>query len=97
MSGTEPAASAAAVAVTPCFSLASLICDLGPHPELDVDTLAHHLTQSDATAAEGHCHAAVNEARSFLEGLLVGILHAAGRLDTDSAAIRRWSRLAACG
>ena len=65
-SGTQP----------PSFSLAALLGDLGPHPELDLDTLAHHLTQSDATAAEGYWHAAVNEARSFLEGLMVGILHA---------------------
>ena len=65
-SGTQP----------PCFSLAALLGDLRPHPELDLDTLAHHLTQSDATAAEGYWHAAVNEARSFLEGLLDGILHA---------------------
>ncbi len=60
----------------PCFLLAALIGDLRPYPELDLDTLTHHLTQSDATAAEGYWHAAVNEARSFLEGLLDGILHA---------------------
>lgn len=60
----------------PCFSLAALIGDLRPHPELDIETLAYHLTQSDAIAAEGYWHAAVNEARSFLEGLAVGILAA---------------------
>lgn len=58
----------------PSFSLAGLIGDLGRHTELDPDTLAYHLTQSDATAAGGCWHAAVNEARSFLEGLLVGIV-----------------------
>ncbi len=46
-SGTQP----------PCFSLAALIGDLRPHPELDLDTLAYHLTQSDATAAEGRFEA----------------------------------------
>ncbi len=60
----------------PCFSLAALLGDLRRHPELDLDTLAYHLTQSDATAAEGYWHAAINEARSFLEALLVSILHA---------------------
>ena len=60
----------------PCFSLAALLGDLRRHPELDLDTLAYHLTQSDATAAEGYWHASINEARSFLEALLVSILHA---------------------
>ncbi len=60
----------------PCFSLAALLADLRRHPELDLDTLAYHLTQSDATAAEGYWHAAINEARSFLEALVVSILHA---------------------
>ena len=59
-----------------CFSLATLLDDLRRHPELDLDTLTYHLTQSDATAADGYCHAAINEARSFLEALLVSILGA---------------------
>ncbi len=66
-------------AYRPCFSLAGLLGDLGRHPELDLDTLAYHLRQSDATAADGYWHAAINEARSFLEALLVGIMHAVGR------------------
>lgn len=60
----------------PCFSLGALLGELRRHPELDLDTLDYHLTQSDATAAEGYWHAAINEARSFLEALLVSILHA---------------------
>ena len=60
----------------PCFSLAALLGDLRRHAELDLDTLAYHLTQSDATAGEGYWHASINEARSFLEALVVNILHA---------------------
>lgn len=60
----------------PCFSLAGLLHDLRAHPELDQRTLAYHLQQSDATAADGYCHAAINEARSFLEALVVSIVHA---------------------
>jgi len=73
----------------PCFSLAALLGDLGRHPELDLDTLAYHLRQSDATPADGYCHAAINEARSFLEALVVSIVHAVRRDaalgDSDSA------------
>ena len=76
MSSTEAAANAADVPEPPCFSLTALIGDLRPHPELDLDTLAYHLTQSDATAVEGYWHAAINEARSFLEALLVSIVRA---------------------
>ncbi len=59
-----------------CFSLAALLDDLRVHPELDQRTLAYHLQQSDATAADGYCHAAINEARSFLEALVVSIVQA---------------------
>lgn len=59
----------------PCFSLAALLGDLRRHPELDLDTLTYHLVQSDATAAEGYWHASINEARSFLEALIVSMLH----------------------
>ncbi len=76
MISTEAAANAAAVPEPLCFSLAALLGDLRRHPELDLDTLTYHLTQSDATAAEGYWHAAINEARSFLEALLVSILRA---------------------
>ena len=63
----------------PCFWLAALLGDLRRHPELDLDTLAYHLRQSDATAADGYCHAAINEARSFLEALVVSMVHSAQR------------------
>ncbi len=57
----------------PCFALAGLLGDLGQHPELDLDTLTYHVRQSDATAADGYWHASINEARSFLEALIVSI------------------------
>lgn len=63
-----------ATSTRPGFALAALLDDLRWHPELDLDTLAYHLRQSDATAATGCWHSAVNEARSFLEGLLVDII-----------------------
>ncbi len=53
--------------------LAGLLPGLRRHPELDLKTLAYHLQQSDATSADGYCHAAINEARSFLEALGVSI------------------------
>ena|GEM_PF-2244375 len=62
-----------------CFSLTGLLGDLRGHLELDLETLGYHLRQSDATAAEGYWHAAINEARSFLEALVVGILVAVER------------------
>jgi hypothetical protein len=55
------------------FALTALLSDLQPHPELDLPTMAYHLRQSDATAANGHSHAAINEARAALEALIVSI------------------------
>jgi hypothetical protein len=73
----------------PCFLLGALLDDLRRHPEFDLETLAYHLRQSDATAADGYWHAAINEARSFLEALVVSIVHAVQRdaagPDADSA------------
>lgn len=46
---------------------------LAPHDELDLKTLRYHLDQADATVREGFWHAAVNEARSFIEALIVGM------------------------
>ncbi|UCC32186.1 MAG: hypothetical protein JSU86_07865, partial [Phycisphaerales bacterium] len=43
------------------------------HAELDFETIGYHAEQSDATARDGYWHAAINEARSFLESLLVSI------------------------
>ncbi len=72
-----------------CFSLGGLLGDLRRHAELDLETLTYHLTQSDATAADGYWHAAINEARSFLEALIVSVVHAVRREtaggDADSA------------
>jgi hypothetical protein len=53
--------------------LAALLPRLRRHDELDLETLAYHLQQSDATAADGYCHAAINEARSFLEALVMSM------------------------
>ena len=53
--------------------LASLRPILDAHPELDLATIGYHLEQSDATAGDGYWHAAVNEARSFLEALVINI------------------------
>ncbi|MGD8451608.1 MAG: hypothetical protein PVJ57_07290 [Phycisphaerae bacterium] len=55
------------------FALTALLRDLQPHPELDLRTMAYHLQQSDATAGDGYGHAAINEARSALEALIVSI------------------------
>ncbi len=63
----------------PCFPLTALLQDLRPHVELDRRTLGYHLRQSDATAADGYHHASINEARSFLEALVVTIVHAVQR------------------
>ncbi len=46
---------------------------LETHGELDVKTLRYHLEQADATAKEDCWHASVNEARCFVEALIVGI------------------------
>ena len=64
---------AAADEFIPPEQLATLLPKLERHPELDLDTIGYHLTQSDATARDGYWHAAVNEARSFLEALVMSI------------------------
>ena len=65
--------SAAAVGLTLHEQLALLRESLAPHDELDLRTLRYHLEQADATVREGFWHAAVNEARSFIEALIVGM------------------------
>ncbi len=65
--------SAAAVGITLHEQLALLRESLASHDELDLKTLRYHLNQADATVREGFWHAAVNEARSFIEALIVGI------------------------
>ncbi|MCH7924697.1 MAG: hypothetical protein IIC51_04105 [Planctomycetes bacterium] len=67
----------------PCFVLHTLLADVARHEELDLDTLTYHVRQSDATAADGYWHASINEARSFLEALLVGILYSVCAEEAD--------------
>ena len=67
------AAGAAAVGLPPREQLALLRESLERHRELDLRTLGYHLEQADATARAGCWHAAINEARSFIEALIVGI------------------------
>jgi hypothetical protein len=66
----------AAGAFAPRQELAGLWPEVQRHAELDLATLRYHLEQSDATAADGYWHAAINEARSFLEALVVGMAQA---------------------
>jgi hypothetical protein len=57
----------------PDNELTELLAALERFPEFDQRTIRYHLQQSQATAADGYWHAAINEARSFLEGLVVSI------------------------
>lgn len=54
----------------PGGQLAKLSDELTRWSELDLKTMSYHLGQSDALAADGYYHAAVHEARSFLEALV---------------------------
>ncbi len=63
----------AAIGLSPQAQVALLHKSLELHGELDLRTLRYHLEQADATVREGCWHAAVNEARSFIEALIVGI------------------------
>lgn len=60
-------------ASAPHEELASLLPELERHAELDLETIRYHLQQSDATARDGYWHASINEARSFLEALVMSI------------------------
>ena len=51
-----------------------LLPALSRHPKLDLKTMRYHAEQSDATAYDGYWHAAINEARSFMEALVVSIV-----------------------
>ena len=53
--------------------LVSLLPLFATFHELDVETIGYHARQSDATARDGYWHAAINEARSFLEALVTCI------------------------
>ncbi len=59
--------------IEPRDELTRLSAALQHFPELDQRTLRYHLDQSEATAADGYWHAAINEARSFLEALVVSM------------------------
>ena len=65
--------------LAPQDRVAALLAGLRRHPELDQETLCYHLQQAEATAAHGCWHASVNEARSFLEGLMASIAAAESR------------------
>ena len=67
----------------PRFVLHTLLADVARHEELDLDTLTYHVRQSDSAAAGGYWHASINEARSFLEALLVGILYSVCAEEAD--------------
>ena len=56
-----------------CRELPWIAEEVEKHTELDVETLLYHLEQAEATARENHWHSAVNEARCFVEALIVGI------------------------
>ncbi len=60
-------------ASAPHEELASLLPELERHAELDLETIRYHLQQSDATARDGYWHASINEARSFLEALVMSL------------------------
>jgi hypothetical protein len=53
--------------------LTTLLPRLDRHAELDRTAAAYHAGQCDAIARAGYDHAAVNEARAFLEALVVAI------------------------
>ncbi len=53
--------------------LSLLLPALSRFPKLDLKTMHYHAQQSDATADDGYWHAAINEARSFMEALVISI------------------------
>ncbi|MGD8451197.1 MAG: hypothetical protein PVJ57_05210 [Phycisphaerae bacterium] len=93
--GDTPETPGPAPTDTDAFALTALLHDLQPHPELDLPTMAYHLHQSDATAADGYGHAAINEARSALEALIVSIARTICHGVTDSTGLRLRERIQA--
>ena len=71
--GGEPCDGGEASVVLPPRLASTLLVSLAEHAELDGLTLRYHVEQWEATARAGFWHAAVNEARSFVEALLVNI------------------------
>lgn len=77
--------------------LVTLLPGLQQHPNLDYRTLAYHAEQCDATARDGYWHAAINEARTFLEALVINIALEEERPSEESIADFRKRREAHCG
>ncbi len=77
--------------------LTTLLPALRDHPNLDYTTLAYHAGQCDATARDGYFHAAINEARAFLETLVISIALAEERPPNESIADFRKRRESHCG
>ncbi|MBW8017603.1 MAG: hypothetical protein FVQ82_15600 [Planctomycetes bacterium] len=73
---------------------ASLLPRLEEFGELGLATLAHHARQCDATAADGYFHASANEARAFLEALVIGMALAGS--GESLAEFRRANRASGC-
>lgn len=88
------AANQPSVAGARAVRMADLLPELAPYGELDIETIGYHARESDATAADGHWHAAVNEARSLLEALVVGAAVATGGRDPET--FRRETHSEAC-
>ncbi|UCC30959.1 MAG: hypothetical protein JSU86_01520, partial [Phycisphaerales bacterium] len=59
------------------------------HPNLGYATLAYHAEQSDAAARDGYWHAAINEARTFFEVLVINIALEEERSPEESIATFR--------
>ena len=81
----------------PKEQLTALLPALRDHPNLDYVTLAYHAGQCDATARDGYFHAAINEARAFLETLVISIALAEERPPNESIADFRKRRESNCG
>ena len=81
----------------PKEQLTTLLPALRDHPNLDYTTLAYHAGQCDATARDGYFHAAINEARAFLETLVISIALAEERPPNESIADFRKRRESHCG
>ncbi len=83
--------------LSPQEQLATLLPGLQEHPNLDCATLGYHAGQSDATTRDGYFHAAINEARSFLEALVINIALEEERPREESIVDFRKRREAHCG
>ncbi len=94
---SRDASGEAAEEFPPKEQLTTLLPALRDHPNLDYTTLAYHAGQCDATARDGYFHAAINEARAFLETLVISIALAEERPPNESIADFRKRRESNCG